>query len=627
MEHHPPSSVPSTSAPQADQASSTIPIAAFLERLTPRAWVTPLLVALIVIGFAVEVALHVSPIKPTVPELLKAGGDFGPAVIDGEWWRIFTSLFVHAGLLHLACNLWAFWSIGRFSERIFGNLAFLAIYMLSGVGGALASLSVHPLTVCVGASGAIFGVYGATLAFVLTHKGVFPEAFLQKQRNSLLGFVGYNIFFSLRVPNIDLSAHGGGFMTGLLVGALLSRDLAKPAAHVARRVVSALAVAVGLAFVFFGVERHIARVPAISYDRLTRDAKKSFDEGNFAKTLDLYTQAIAIPLEREDDPEVRVNRGAVRANRGLAYAQLDQYALALADFRAADSLHPAARTASLICQTGADLANTSEERTAAVGWCSDAVTRDPRDAQPLAWRALLHEQMLETTISLADADAALGLDPENRLAIAVRLDDLVTMKSWDAAERDCVARLKESAPGVAIVRGCARVARERGDGALARQRVDRAIELDPSGGDTRLSRALLLEWEGHLAEARTDFLAAVAAIPDLHMAWNHLAWIELETQDYANARAHADHAIALDPDDASSRGARGIAHAALGEAQAARDDCAFALSRNPNDNLYRGLLAFLDGRWTEARRSWTLASRNPANARLLAPWIAKLPKG
>src|SRR5262249_11764523 len=102
-----------------------------LELITPRAWVTPALTALIVIGFGVEVALGASPFEPTTGQLLKVGAEFGPLVVEGQWWRLFTAMFLHGGIVHLAFNLWAFWSAGKLTERIFGNAAFFAIYLTS----------------------------------------------------------------------------------------------------------------------------------------------------------------------------------------------------------------------------------------------------------------------------------------------------------------------------------------------------------------------------------------------------------------------------------------------------------------------------------------------------------------
>ncbi|HET6924069.1 MAG TPA: rhomboid family intramembrane serine protease, partial [Anaeromyxobacteraceae bacterium] len=182
---------------------------------------TPAITGILVACFAGELALGVDPISPTSEQLFRVGGGFGPNLARGEWWRLLSSTLLHAGLVHLGFNLWAFWSAGRFAERIFGNLSFAVLYLLSALGGSLLSTAVHPLAVSVGASGAIFGVYGALLAFALTHRGVFPPEVLRQQRNGLAGFLLYNVAFSFADRRIDLAGHAGGLLVGLAAGWLL----------------------------------------------------------------------------------------------------------------------------------------------------------------------------------------------------------------------------------------------------------------------------------------------------------------------------------------------------------------------------------------------------------------------
>jgi len=600
-------------APSDEAPPSRLTIAAFLERITPHAWVTPTLVALVVIGFGVETALGASPLEPTAAELLKAGGNFGPSVLEGQWWRVASSIFIHAGLLHLAFNVWAFWSIGRFCERVFGNLAFLAIYVLSGFGGALASLAVHPLTVCVGASGAIFGVYGATLAFVLLHKGVFPDAFLQQQRNSLLGFLAFNVVFGLRVPNIDLSAHGGGFVTGMLAGALVARDLASPEAHVARRLLGVVGVAAALLGLSVGVHRRLAAVPEISADRLAGEAFKHLKAGELPEAVDLYTQALA--LEPDD---------GWLSNRGLAHLMGGRYGAALQDFRAADAAEHSARSGGLVCEAAARAARSAADLEAAVRFCTDAIARDPKNPEPLAWRASVYEDQKEASLALADATAALALDPESDLALRIRLHLYLDLESDSEAEVDCVALLKHKAPGAAVFGACGLLALRNGDDRVARERLDGAIALEPKDHVTRLARALLHDKEGRPGEARADYEALVAADPGSAVGLNNLAWVEIQLRDYPSARRHADQAVALDGDDAAYRGTRCFALAGLGEVEAAREDCALAVKLNPDSDIDRGMLAFLERRAGDARRSWKKATLGAGDAQALAPWLEKL---
>lgn len=233
-------------------------VADFLRTLTPRAWVSPTIFALLVLAFAFETFRGVSPTSPTASSLVDVGASFGPLVVAGERWRILTCTFLHAGVLHLAFNLFVFWQAGRFAERVFGNVAFAALYLLSGVGGELASLAWNPMVVSVGASGAVFGVYGAVLAFVILHRGVLPEAFLHAQRRSLVSFLGYNVVFGLAVRSINLAAHLGGFLVGVVGGALLVRDLRSPREGFGRRMGFMVGLAVGLGVLSTAVVRRVA---------------------------------------------------------------------------------------------------------------------------------------------------------------------------------------------------------------------------------------------------------------------------------------------------------------------------------------------------------------------------------
>jgi Flp pilus assembly protein TadD len=101
--------------------------------------------------------------------------------------------------------------------------------------------------------------------------------------------------------------------------------------------------------------------------------------------------------------------------------------------------------------------------------------------------------------------------------------------------------------------------------------------------------------------------------------------VEIQLGDYAAAREHADRAVSLDADSAANRGTRCFALVGVGDFKAARADCARAVELNAASAVDRGMLAFLDHRYDDARKSWAAASESPADARALAPWVAKLP--
>lgn len=154
------------------------------------------------------------------------GANFGPATQDGQWWRLGTALFLHFGVLHLALNMWALWDGGQWVERMFGHARFVAIYLGAGLTGNLASIVFHAgHAVSGGASGAIFGVYGALLGYLWLHRHEIDRREFRWLFGAVLVFTALSIGFGLAIPGIDNAAHVGGFVAGGLLGvALLQRE-------------------------------------------------------------------------------------------------------------------------------------------------------------------------------------------------------------------------------------------------------------------------------------------------------------------------------------------------------------------------------------------------------------------
>lgn len=194
-----------------------------LHELTPRVYVTPVLIAANVIVFVLMVVSGVNLFRPAVADLLLWGADFGPKTLGGEWWRLVTCMFIHGGLVHLLMNMWALYAVGPFVERMVGNIGFLLMYLLAGLCGSLASLIWNPMVPSVGASGAIFGVFGCLLGLALRGRGSIPTETLAQLRSSGLGFVVVNVTLGMMVPNIDMAAHLGGLAGGFVGGLALSQ--------------------------------------------------------------------------------------------------------------------------------------------------------------------------------------------------------------------------------------------------------------------------------------------------------------------------------------------------------------------------------------------------------------------
>ncbi|WP_234396938.1 rhomboid family intramembrane serine protease [Bacillus massiliglaciei] len=149
----------------------------------------------------------------TNPETLIAyGAKYTPAIADGEWWRFFTPIIIHIGFIHLLMNTVTLYLIGSDVERIYGRMRFLVIYLFSGFMGSLASFLIMPNTISAGASGAIFGCFGALLYFGVAH----PKLFFRTIGSSVIILIIINLGIGFSISGIDNAGHIGGLIGGFL---------------------------------------------------------------------------------------------------------------------------------------------------------------------------------------------------------------------------------------------------------------------------------------------------------------------------------------------------------------------------------------------------------------------------
>jgi membrane associated rhomboid family serine protease len=192
---------------------ATLPAAAFP--------VTISLIAANALVFAGMVLSGVSAFDPTPAQAVKFGADFGPLTLNGQWWRLVTSMFVHFGIIHIGLNMWCLWNLGRPAERLLGRYSYLLAYFVSGIFGSIASVYWHPQSAGAGASGAIFGLAGVLVSFVYLKKTPAHLQINRRMLSSLGTFIAYNLIFGAAIPGISNAAHLGGLVMGFVVGALL----------------------------------------------------------------------------------------------------------------------------------------------------------------------------------------------------------------------------------------------------------------------------------------------------------------------------------------------------------------------------------------------------------------------
>ncbi|MCF6244811.1 MAG: rhomboid family intramembrane serine protease [Sulfurovum sp.] len=186
--------------------------------------ITNTLIALNIIIYFITAFLSKNIMDIDIETLVNMGAIFGPyTVIDAQWWRLGTAMFLHGGMTHLLMNMFSLYLIGRGFESYFDTKSYIAIYIFSGILGSLVSLYMHPQSVGVGASGAIFGVFGGLTGFFLAHREHIKEHTKAFMKDFAI-IIGINLVIGLSIPSVDMSAHIGGLVAGFIGGFMISRN-------------------------------------------------------------------------------------------------------------------------------------------------------------------------------------------------------------------------------------------------------------------------------------------------------------------------------------------------------------------------------------------------------------------
>jgi membrane associated rhomboid family serine protease len=171
------------------------------------AYVTRALIAINVAVYLAELA-DGAGINADRGYIFQNGALYGPFVAHGDWWRLFTAMFLHYGPIHLGLNMLALYWFGIVVEGAIGHARFLVLYLVSGLAGSAGALLLTPNSPTVGASGAIFGVLGALLILEWLATGSFA--------GQALSMIVVNLAFTFAVPNISRGGHLGGLVAGVI---------------------------------------------------------------------------------------------------------------------------------------------------------------------------------------------------------------------------------------------------------------------------------------------------------------------------------------------------------------------------------------------------------------------------
>jgi membrane associated rhomboid family serine protease len=175
---------------------------------------TYVLIAVNVIAYLIQIATGAGGFSGGLTQFTVDFALFGPSVAEGEWYRLLTSGFLHAGLIHLGFNMFLLFFLGRLLEPSLGTPRFVVLYFASLLAGSFGALVVEPNALTIGASGAVFGLAGAT--FVIARG---------RGMDALAGEIGFlilfNLAFSFISPRISVGGHIGGLIGGILCAAVI----------------------------------------------------------------------------------------------------------------------------------------------------------------------------------------------------------------------------------------------------------------------------------------------------------------------------------------------------------------------------------------------------------------------
>ncbi len=244
---------------------------------------TPATYALFAINvtvFLAMVASGLSWISPHTDQVLRWGADYGPYTLNGQYWRLITSMFLHFGIIHIAGNMWCLWNLGRLAEKLLGPVTVFGVYLLTGIGASLLSLSWDPMRVSAGASGAIFGIAGVLITTLYFGKHNLQKDAVRRLLGYVVRFSLLNLLFGLQ-GHIDNMAHFGGLVSGLLIGFFLARTFSSPVEErsTQRRMILGISALVLLVLI---VPVAKAKQYAVEFEK----GQEAFDQNNYPAAIE-----------------------------------------------------------------------------------------------------------------------------------------------------------------------------------------------------------------------------------------------------------------------------------------------------------------------------------------------------
>jgi membrane associated rhomboid family serine protease/Tfp pilus assembly protein PilF len=560
--------------------------------------VTWVLVFLNVAVFAAMMASGVSLLMPTSAQLVAYGADWGVLTVgEHQWWRLLTSAFVHGGVWHVGMNMLGLWRIGPALEQRLGRARYLALYVGCIVVSSLASIAVHPESVAMGASGAIFGVLAALTVLRMVAAQYLVTSLL------LVAFL----------PHIDNAGHVGGVVAGALLALALDRRVLLGGRRVALpALLVALVLSVGL------VPAAIWRVsdaPIMRKQRLVEQALRVVDRDP-ARAVALTSEAMAVGGRDEQ----------LLSLRGWAQLALHKLDEAEADFVAAEHLDPYTQTLALRCSVASQRGDVEKglavcDRALALKRLEPSLRLDA-----LSGRASLHLQRHELKEARDDASSVIAADPTRSYPFAQRCWAESALKDPVAAEKDCAqaVRLDPESPERWVALATMQLL--QGELPAAQESTEKALALAPGHELALRLRAGIALREHRDDDALALWTRAIAAAPRGGGAYNDRAWYLRVARRPQEALRDVEQALALEPKLGPAWGTRCWIEVDLGKRDQAARDCRRSLELQGESALDHGMLLFLDGKFAEARKEWEGVDPHLIEVRELAPYFEQARK-
>lgn len=365
--------------------------------------------------------------------LLRFGANNGIRTMNGEYWRILSNIFVHIGLLHCFMNMWVLGQMGPNVERQFGSTKFTIAYFFTGSIATFASMYTNPVKNSAGASGAVFGILGLWIGFLIANRSRYREDFLKSHMTSLVVFLAYVLYKGFTQNGIDNAAHIGGLIAGFVCSALITPNFPNEPQWKKKDLLGLSVIIASLVGSFYLTYEHTQRRTARQSVAL---APEEFKQPTALLKNNRFSEAVkALNTLLEKSP----NDPRAHYLRALAYANLRDDNKALADID--ETLKAWTNKPEALQFKTERLINLGRFKDA-LTVADKAIAAAPDDSKNYMMRSSIYDRLDDVSKSLEDSSEAVRLAPDNANAFSHRGYSYMNLGLCDDALKDFSTALK-----------------------------------------------------------------------------------------------------------------------------------------------------------------------------------------